>query len=424
MFDLQPLRSAAFRHLAAAGWVNEVGNTVGEVALAILVYDRTGSPLASSTLFLAMRFLPAVLAPMMTAYAEPLNPRFLLTVIYVLEAFMFAVIAAVARHFSLPVVLALVAVDGVLAILASTLMRSATANDLMAHGLLREGNSVINLGTMIAYAAAPAAAGAIIASHGASKALLIDAGTFLLAALVILTGPGVHIERNPETETSQRIRAGLVVLRQRPALRRLLIAIAFMTAMISIPVPIEVVFAQTTLHAGSSGYGLLLTSWGLGMIAGATFFALDRDIRLMRLLGIGTLLIAIGYSGLGLSPTLAIACAFSAVGGTGNGVAWVAAVTEFQGRIPLTAQSKVMSVFFALSYLMPALGFVIGGVVTTLSSPRVAYAAAAVGTVLAVAVFALFPIDRVRFSPVVEEPIKNKRAARALHLPIARRKNR
>ena len=237
---------------------------------------------------------------------------------------------------------------------------------------------------------------------------------------MILTGPGVHIERNPETETSQRIRAGLVVLRQRPALRRLLIAIAFMTAMISIPVPIEVVFAQTTLHAGSSGYGLLLTSWGLGMIAGATFFALDRDIRLMRLLGIGTLLIAIGYSGLGLSPTLAIACAFSAVGGTGNGVAWVAAVTEFQGRIPLTAQSKVMSVFFALSYLMPALGFVIGGVVTTLSSPRVAYAAAAVGTVLAVAVFALFPIDRVRFSPVVEEPIKVSQRERpaALHLPI------
>ena len=98
------------------------------MALAILVYDRTGSPLASATLFLALRFLPALLAPLLTAYAEPLNPRFVLTVIYVLEAFLFAVIAAVAHHFSLPLVLALVAVDGVLAIVASTLMRSATTN--------------------------------------------------------------------------------------------------------------------------------------------------------------------------------------------------------------------------------------------------------------------------------------------------------
>src|ERR1700743_400219 len=96
MVDLRPLRSASFRHLASALWINEIGNAIGEVALAVLVYERTGSP-------------PALLAPLLTTYTEVLRPRIVLTVMYVLEAGLFAAIATVTHHFSLPLVLALVA---------------------------------------------------------------------------------------------------------------------------------------------------------------------------------------------------------------------------------------------------------------------------------------------------------------------------
>ena len=41
------MRLPGFRHLAGAYAVNELGNTLGEVALAVLVYDQTGSPLAA-----------------------------------------------------------------------------------------------------------------------------------------------------------------------------------------------------------------------------------------------------------------------------------------------------------------------------------------------------------------------------------------
>jgi predicted MFS family arabinose efflux permease len=408
MFDTRPLQSATFRHLAAAAWVNEAGNAIGEVALAVLVYDRTGSPLASSLLFLALRVLPAVLAPLLTAYVEAINTRMVLTCVYLLEACLFAAIAAVAHHFSLPLVLVLVAIDGVLAILASTLTRGSIANYLVVRGLLREGNGVINLGTMVAFAAAPVVSGAIIAWRGASTALMIDAASFLVAALVIVTASGIRIESDRDAQTAGRLRAGVATLRRRVAVRRLLIAVAFATTMASIAVPIEVVFAQTTLHVGSAGYGLLLTSWGSGMIVGGAIFALARQMRLIRLLGITLLLVAVGYGGLALSPTLFVACVFSVIGGIGNGAAAIAGLTELQHRTPLNAQGAVMSVFYALNYLMPAVGFVIGGAVTEISSPRVAYAIASVGTALAVAVFTIRPIDRVGLRPVDDQPIRKQ----------------
>src|SRR5579862_1657866 len=116
MLDLRPLRSASFRHLAIALWVNEFGNSIGEVALALLVYDRTGSPLASASLFLVLRFVPALLAPLLAVHVEALPPRLVLAVIYVVEACLFGGIALLAHHFTLSLVLVLVAIDGGLAI--------------------------------------------------------------------------------------------------------------------------------------------------------------------------------------------------------------------------------------------------------------------------------------------------------------------
>jgi len=51
---LHPLRLPAFRRLAAVRLVDELGDWLGEIALAVLVFDQTGSPLATAALFLAL----------------------------------------------------------------------------------------------------------------------------------------------------------------------------------------------------------------------------------------------------------------------------------------------------------------------------------------------------------------------------------
>ena len=395
MLDLRPLRSTTFRHLAAASWINQFGNWFGEIALTLLVYNRTKSPLATATLFLALRFLPALLAPPLATRVEALAARVSLPVMYTTEACLFAAIAIVSKHFTLPIVLVLSALDGVLSITSTALTRTATATTLLGVGLLREGNGLTNLGVMIATAGAPVLGSILVAWRGAGTALMIDAATFLLTAVVIATASGLRIESDLEAGFRGRLKSGVTVLRTRSSVSRLLVAIALVLTVSSVAVPIEVVFAKTTLHAGDYGYGVLLTAWGIGMIAGGFMFAIERDVRLMSVLGASSALIALGYAGLAASPTLAVACACSFIGGTGNGAAWVAAKTALQERIPLTNQSAVMAVLEAVNQVMPALGFIVGGVVTAASTPRAAYAISAVGVAVVILFFILRPIDRV-----------------------------
>jgi hypothetical protein len=339
----------------------------------------------------------------LTVRVEVLPPRLVLAVLYLLEALFFAALAVLARHFSLPALLVLCALDGTLAITATALARGVSATWLLGNDQLREGNAIMNLGTMACSAAGPALAGVAVAWKGSSTALAIDAASFVLTALIIASAAGLRLEGDRAGGFSGRVRAGYGVLRDYTAVRRLLIAIAVVMMLASLPIPIEVVFAKQTLHSGDRGYGFLLGAWGVGMIFGGTAFAGASQVRLMRVLGIGTTLTVMGYAGMAISPTLAVACLFSVLGGSGNGAAWVAAVTTVQERIPLSTQGAIMAVLEGINQVMPAIGFVIGGAVTAATSPRDAYALSAVGVALIVVAIATRPIDRARLSPVVQE---------------------
>ena len=94
-------------------------------------------------------------------------------------------------------------------------------------------------------------------------------------------------------------------------------------------IPVEVVFAKETLGTSDSGYGLMLASWGAGMVVGSFVFA-ALEGALPVLLFFSTLAVGAGYLGLAAAPTLAAACAASVVGGAGNGVQWVSAISAVQ----------------------------------------------------------------------------------------------
>lgn len=393
--DLRPLQSAGFRHLAAAYWINEFGTWIGEIALTILVYNHTHSPIGTAALFVGMRSVPALAAPALTTRIEVMRVRPTLTTLYVLEALLYAGIAFITHHFSLAAVLVLAGLDGCLAIVAKALTRSATVTNLARMGLLREGNAILNLGVMAATACSPLIAGALVAWRGAELALLVDTGTFVVTAMIIATTRGLRIETDQLAGWRGRLRNGVDVLRTRPTVRRLMTVIALVFLLCAIPAPIDVVFVKHTLHGDDRGYGLLLASWGLGMVIGAAAFAAFSDVRLSKMIVLGTVLIAVGYGGTAASPTLLAACLASALGGIGNGAAWVAAVTAVQQRIPLHTQSAVNSVLETLNQIMPAIGFVTGGALAVAMSARFAYATAGIGVAFVAVLLALRPIDHV-----------------------------
>src|SRR4051794_34720874 len=92
---LAPLRVPGFKVLAGGYSINELGNWLGDIALAVLVFDETHSPLATALLFVGTRFAPALLAPAIVARVEALRPRMSLPLLYGADAIVFAALAII-----------------------------------------------------------------------------------------------------------------------------------------------------------------------------------------------------------------------------------------------------------------------------------------------------------------------------------------
>jgi MFS family permease len=406
MTALGPLRLAGFPSLSGAYFVNELGNWLGEIALAVLVYDQTGSPMATAALFCGMHFLPALLGPPIVARLENLPARLTLPSLYAAEAVAFGALALLAHDFVLAVVLAIAILDGSIASAARALTRASAAAVLAPAGQLREGNALLNIAFTAGAAGGPAIGGLVVAGAGTATALAADAISFLAVGMLLAvtaTLPSPHTEPD-EGGWSERLRLGLSYIAARTTLRRLLGAQAAAIVFFSLVIPIEVFFAKQTLDAGDAGYGALLASWGAGMVLGSLAFAGLRAVALPSLLLGSTVAIGAAYLGTAAAPTLLVACLASAVGGVGNGIQWTALVTAVQELTRATYQARVLALLEAIASAMPGVGFLLGGAITAIFAPRASYAIAGAG-VLAVVVAAAAALRRVDWAPELEQGV-------------------
>ena len=390
MRGFRTLRVPGFGRLATASFVNELGNWLGEIALAIVVFDQTESPVAVAGLFVAMQFVPAVATPPVVARLDALHSRRALPLLYFGEAAAFVLLAALASDeaFLLAAVLFVAAIDGTLATAARARTRATGAEILEPRDMLREGNGILNLGFTVGAAVGPALAGLLVATAGAQVALLADGLSFLAVGLLLATSRAMPAAQGEESGGwVQRMQRGFSYVRERLALRRLLAAEAAAFLFFALVLPIEVAFAKDTLDAGDFGYGLLLAAWGAGMVIGSALFTWV-SVSLRVLLAAGTVAIGVAYVATGLSPTLALACGASVVGGIGNGVQWVAVVTTVQNLTSRAYQARVIGLLESLASGLSGVGFLLGGAIAAALSPRASYVVAGVGvlTVLAIAI--------------------------------------
>jgi MFS family permease len=106
----------------------------------------------------------------------------------------------------------------------------------------------------------------------------------------------------------------------------------------------------------------------------------------------GTLLVGLAYLGFAVAPTIAVACAAAAVGGVGNGIQWPSLISAVQQLTPGALHGRLMSAVGSLNALCPAIGFVLGGSVAAIVSPRAAMVVAGSIATLATLAFVRLPI--------------------------------
>jgi len=407
-----------FGRLLASYTVNEFGDSVGIVALAVLVFDRTGEVAPTAALFIAAKFLPALAAPFLTARFDQVAVRRSLPWLYAIEALVFVALALFARSgFSLGPVLALALVDGAIAVTARALTRGAIASILQPARLLREGNALLNVGFALASVGGAALAGLVISEFSLSAALLIDAVSFLAIALLLAVTKDLPRPQGEPQATLERLRSGLAFARRDPRVRLLLGGQSLALILFTLIIPIEVIYAKESLDTTSAGFGILLASWGAGIVAGSVLYVAVRDKSAAGLILLSTAAIGLAYLGMAGAQTLFYACLLSVLGGTGNGIQWVSVMTALQEATPQDYQARVVGLLESALAAMPGVGYLIGGILTAVGSPRTAYAVAGGGTLLLVLV-ALIALRGLRFDhPARRSSDREAPIAPDLHRP-------
>jgi MFS family permease len=387
-------RARGFPALAVSYAINELGDNLGVIALAILVLDRTGSALATTALYLAAKFAPALAAPLLTAGLDRVRVGRALPVLYLLEAAAFAALALLAGDFVLVPALLLAFADGLLALTARGLSRGAVAAVLNPIGMLRDGNALLNVVYATMSVAGPALAGVVVHVGGVSTALWADAASFVAVALLLLatarTLPAAHT--GGAARWTERMREGFSYVRGLPTARRLITGEAVAVLFFTVTTPIEVVYVKESLDSSSLGFGVLMAMWGLGILLGSAIFTRSRSRPLGTLVLASTAAVGISYAGMAVAPTIAVACVAAVLGGTGQGVQWIAVMTALQEAVDDDFQARVAGLLESAVAASLGLGFLLGGLVTSLLSPRVAFLVAAAGIGAVVVAWARRPV--------------------------------
>lgn len=379
---LAPLRRPPFSRLLLSYFVSYLGDLVGIIALSVLVYDETESALAVSALFIATQFLPAIGAPALTARIDQLALRHVLPAIYLIEAALFGGLAILADRFALAPILLLALVDGVLMLTARGLTRAAVSATLEPVGLLRQGNGILNVAFALASAGGAALGGVIVQEWQPSGALLVDAASFLIVGALLVGAKSLPAATDAPEPFLRHFREGFARLRKDRRTGLLVTGEALAVLLFALVVPIEVVYAKETLEVTDAGFGILLSSWGVGIVLGSLLFLRLRQAPLVPLIFAATAAIGVAYLGMSVVTTLALACTFSVIGGMGNGIQWVGVMTALQESTPASMQARMTGLLESATSFTTGVGFLLGGVVVSLTSAPTAYAVSGAGVVV------------------------------------------
>src|SRR5581483_11815818 len=170
-------------------------------------------------------------------------------------------------------------------------------------------------------------------------ALLVDAATFLVSALIIWRLPIPH-EREKRSEkvdwmqTIHEMREGMVFIGRQPLVRGVIVGLGVGLLGAGAMVPLGPVFAREGLHGDSATFGVLMTALGVGAAIGVCgLLAIQRRVnreRVFEFAVMGTgLFLVIGASVSSLAPS----ALFIGLTGACAGTSYVTGFTTLQEMV-------------------------------------------------------------------------------------------
>ncbi len=235
------------------------------------------------------------------------------------------------------------------------LERASGMNEMMYHSTLLTG---------------PVIAGVLVGWIGAAWVLALDAVSFIFSALLVGIGVPGHLMTTPLGDASaarwsfrERFVEGLRFLKR----DRLLILLALTVAggILLVNAPLLSVILPVYVNASSGdaiGFGVMLSSFAVGALGGATLFTAVGDRLPRRALWVACYgMIGLPYAFLVLdAPPLVLAGAMG-VFGLAEGLSTPLYATVRFRRVPQELRGRVFSALTPITGLAPTLGLLIPG---------------------------------------------------------------
>jgi MFS family permease len=374
--------------------LSTAGDELARVALTVLVYQRTSSPLLSALTF-AIGYLPWLLGgPLLSAFADRLPRHRVLIATDAARAVLLAVMAI--PGMPLPAMLALL----FLVSLGSPPFesaRSALMADVLDGDRYAVASSLTNIMLQLAQVGGFVVAGALVSALHPSAALLIDAATFAVSAAWLWARlqrrPAPVRESGAEPGTLWQDAAdGLRLIRRSPRLLAIVgvlwVATLFTYAVEGVAAPWVDEFGR-----GVSALGVLLAANPLGVVVGGLVIArlvppAKRERLVVPLVVLS--LVAVGLAGVvGLllgSGTLPFGLVVGLLFVSGIGAAWLIPLNvSFVQAVPSAFRGRAFGVAVSGLYGVQALGALGAGLAAERISPSGAVALSGVLGLIVVA---------------------------------------
>ena len=371
------------RLLVISRAVSFVGSSTGLVALLLHLASTTVGVAAVTLLLLCGDMLPALLAPLTGVLADRIELRRLMVICEVGQAVATAVIAIWLP--AVAILLALFTIRSVLGQVFQPASRAAVPT-LVADELLPAANGALGFGEHGVAVLGPVLAAVLLPLVGIQGLLLIDAGSFLLSATLLIglpSLPATPLELGEEGSFLRHAGRGLREVWRAVGLRVVIISFAAVVAFNGVDDVALVFLATGPLGGSQSAASLLYAGAALGLIVGYALVSRVSAVwstAVMLVVGYGVT--SLGNLLTGLAGAVVVALALQTIRGLGIAAQDVAATTFIQRGDPRALQGRTFSTFYGAIGLAAGLSYVLGGLLLGATGPRVTFVVAGAGGVL------------------------------------------
>lgn len=375
--------SGEFRALWLAQALSWIGDQLAQVALAVLVYTKTESPLLTALTYALTYIPPIVGGPLLSGLAD-LFPRRTVMIICDLSR---AVLVGLMAFEQLPFwLLCVLLFFTVLLGAPFTAARAALLPDILAGDRYVAGSAISNITFQTTQMLGFLAGGAVVLAVGPPQALALNAATFGVSALILVLGL-----RRREAPASQADRGGRSLWRNTrdgarlvfgdPTLRSL-VGFAWLCAFYVVPEGLAVPYART--FGGSPIIaGVLMAAMPMGMSVGAFMFSrYVRPSNRIRYMGWMSVLACLPLIGSGLRPPLWAVVLLWALSGIGSAYQ-LAANAAFVAAVPPSERGQAFGLAQSGILAGQGLGILIGGAAAESIGPEAVVALAGLSGLVA-----------------------------------------